>query len=216
MLSVPASYAFHRRWAYYRSLPITIKVLGVVLVAAPAFAIQAERRGVEFDKAQWYVVDLSALSAGLELSLCASVVLLTRLFNRTGAGKEELDRAKSEFVSRWGEMSVTQRVGDWASRHRYQLFFGAGREVWQRRGYYCGAIKHSPSRKRCGRLVLVHSARTLTCSIIIQIVQARVYAQGITLASLLGGVSLLHMQSRNRVKEDTADHSWARLVSIFL
>jgi len=43
-------------------------------------------------------------------------------------------------------------------------------------------------------------------------VQARVYAQGITLVSLLGGVSLLHMQSRNRVKEDTADHSWARLL----
>ncbi len=60
----------------------------------------------------------------VRVELCASVVLLTRLFNRTGAGKEELDRAKSEFVSRWGEMSVTQRVGDWASRHRYQLFFG--------------------------------------------------------------------------------------------
>lgn len=163
MLSVPASYAFHRRWAYYRSLPITIKVLGVVLVAAPAFAIQAERRGVEFDKAQW-----------------------------TGAGKEELDRAKSEFVSRWGEMSVTQRVGDWASRHRYQLFFGC----------WAGSMAAS--------WLLLRGNKTQSFSQ--KIVQARVYAQGITLASLLGGVSLLHMQSRNRVKEDAADHSWARLL----
>jgi len=132
-------------------------------VAAPAFAIQAERRGVEFDKAQW-----------------------------TGAGKEELDRAKSEFVSRWGEMSVTQRVGDWASRHRYQLFFGC----------WAGSMAAS--------WLLLRGNKTQSFSQ--KIVQARVYAQGITLASLLGGVSLLHMQSRNRVKEDAADHSWARLL----
>lgn len=52
-VAVPGSYLLHRRWAYYRSLPITLKALGCVLVVAPAFAVQAERRGVEFDKSTW-------------------------------------------------------------------------------------------------------------------------------------------------------------------
>ncbi|KLO07502.1 hypothetical protein SCHPADRAFT_932387 [Schizopora paradoxa] len=162
-LSVPASFALHRRWAYYRSLPITIKVLGVVLVAAPAFAVQAERRGVEFDKSQW-----------------------------TGIEKEELDREQSEIVARWGDMSVTQRIGDWASRHRYELFFGC----------WAGSMAVS--------WMLLRGNKTQSFSQ--KIVQARVYAQGITLVSLLGGVSLLHMQSRNKVKEDPSAHSWARLL----
>lgn len=56
VVAVPGSLYLNRRWAYYRRLPITIKVLGVVLVTAPAIAAQAERRGVQYDKEHnWYV-----------------------------------------------------------------------------------------------------------------------------------------------------------------
>lgn len=48
-VAIPSSFYLHRRWAYYRSLPMPIKVLGIVLVVAPAFAVQAERRGVQYD-----------------------------------------------------------------------------------------------------------------------------------------------------------------------
>lgn len=43
------SHFFLRSKPYYRSLPVTIKFLGVVLCVAPAIAAQAERRGVQYD-----------------------------------------------------------------------------------------------------------------------------------------------------------------------
>ena len=49
-VSLPASYAAHRYLPAYRALPPHLKALGVVLVVGPAWAIQTERRGVEFDE----------------------------------------------------------------------------------------------------------------------------------------------------------------------
>jgi hypothetical protein len=47
------SWYLNRRWPYYRSLPLTLKVLGVVIIVAPCLSIQAERRGLEYDRSQW-------------------------------------------------------------------------------------------------------------------------------------------------------------------
>jgi hypothetical protein len=49
-ISLPASFAAHRYWPAYRALPPQLKALGVILVVGPAWAIQTERRGVEFDE----------------------------------------------------------------------------------------------------------------------------------------------------------------------
>lgn len=47
----------NRRWAYYRSLPVTIKTLGLVLAVTAAVATQAERRGLQYDmEHNWYVI----------------------------------------------------------------------------------------------------------------------------------------------------------------
>ena len=48
------------------------------------------------------------------------------MFNliRVGVGKQELEREASEQEKRWNQLSTSQKVGDWASRHRYQLFLG--------------------------------------------------------------------------------------------
>jgi hypothetical protein len=55
-ISLPASFAAQRYWPAYRALPPHIKALGVVLVVGPAWAIQTERRGVEFDEEHnWWV-----------------------------------------------------------------------------------------------------------------------------------------------------------------
>lgn len=61
--AIPASFLLNRRWTYYRSLPLSLKVLGAVMVIAPLTSIQAERRGLEFDReVNWYVaVDPQAL-----------------------------------------------------------------------------------------------------------------------------------------------------------
>jgi hypothetical protein len=53
--AVGGSWYLNRRWPYYRSLPPSLKLLGVVIVVAPCLAIQAERRGLEYDKSQWFV-----------------------------------------------------------------------------------------------------------------------------------------------------------------
>jgi hypothetical protein len=49
-ISLPASFAAHRYVPAYRALPLHLKALGVVLIVGPTWAIQTERRGVEFDE----------------------------------------------------------------------------------------------------------------------------------------------------------------------
>ena len=86
----------HRRWAYYRSLPIQLKALGVVMVVAPLYAIQAERRGVEFDKSTW-----------------------------TGAGKRELDREEAAAEQHWEALSTTEKAKSWAMNNQYKVILGS-------------------------------------------------------------------------------------------
>ena len=52
-LAIPGFYLLHRRSAWYRSLPLPLRVAGVVMVVAPFTSIQAERRSIEFDRKQW-------------------------------------------------------------------------------------------------------------------------------------------------------------------
>lgn len=53
------SYYLHRRYPAYRALPLSLKCLGVIILIAPALSIQAERRGIEFERSQWYAIILS-------------------------------------------------------------------------------------------------------------------------------------------------------------
>ncbi|KAF8214132.1 hypothetical protein K438DRAFT_1802942 [Mycena galopus ATCC 62051] len=85
----------HRRWAYYRSLPPSLKVLGVLMIAAPALSIQAERRGLEYDRSQW-----------------------------EGEGARLLEAREVHELSQWDQMSTKDKIGDWASRHEYSLIIG--------------------------------------------------------------------------------------------
>ncbi|OJA16436.1 hypothetical protein AZE42_03806 [Rhizopogon vesiculosus] len=95
-VAIPASLILNRRWAYYRSLPLSLKVLGTVLVVAPCLSIQAERRGLEFDRAHW-----------------------------TGAGRMELDREVAEEEARWKSLSTKDKIADWGSRHQYSIILGS-------------------------------------------------------------------------------------------
>lgn len=48
------SYYLNKTWPAYRRLPLSLKALGIIIVSAPCLAIQAERRGLEYDRSQWY------------------------------------------------------------------------------------------------------------------------------------------------------------------
>lgn len=95
-VAIPASLLLSRRWASYRALPLPLKVMGTVMVIAPCLSIQAERRGLEFDRAHW-----------------------------TGAGKLELDREAAEEEARWGALTTKAKIGDWATRHQYSIILGS-------------------------------------------------------------------------------------------
>ena len=71
-------------------------MLGIILVVGPAFAIQAERRGVEFDKSTW-----------------------------TGAGKALLEREEREFETGWEHLSTKDKLKDWAMRNQYKVILGS-------------------------------------------------------------------------------------------
>jgi hypothetical protein len=49
-----ASFWAQKRLAAYRKLPLSLKALGAIIITAPLLAIQAERRGLEYDRSQWY------------------------------------------------------------------------------------------------------------------------------------------------------------------
>jgi hypothetical protein len=74
-VALPASAFAQRRSPYYRSLPLSIKALGVVSVVVPAFVITAEQAGHAFERQQWWAPVLkfkvrrvrSSLFVGLEL-----------------------------------------------------------------------------------------------------------------------------------------------------
>lgn len=52
-VALPASFIAQQRWPYYRSLPLSIKALGIVSVVVPAFVVAAEQAGHRFEREQW-------------------------------------------------------------------------------------------------------------------------------------------------------------------
>jgi len=115
----PGFYLLNRRWPYYRSLPPSLKVLGVIFIVVPGIAIQAERRGLEYDRSQWI-----------------------------GAGKLELDREAAEQRAAWKDLSTRRKVTKWLVNHQYSIMFGgwlgacavAGSIIWKNK-YQTGPQK---------------------------------------------------------------------------
>ncbi|KAI6169763.1 hypothetical protein EDD17DRAFT_30142 [Pisolithus thermaeus] len=164
--ALPASFILNRRWSYYRSLPLSLKALGVVIIVAPCVSIQAERRGLEFD----------------------------REVNWTGAGRMELDRVASEEEARWSSLSVKDKVADWAARHKYGIICGS----WALSLAVAGAI----------------ISRDKYQSVPQKVVQARVWAQGLTVGVLLVAGALTHSQREQALaaRKVPVDHSWQALL----
>ncbi|KAH7890440.1 hypothetical protein F5I97DRAFT_1799759 [Phlebopus sp. FC_14] len=140
--AAPASFLLHRRWAYYRALPLPLKFMGTVMVIAPCVSIQAERRGLEYDRLHW-----------------------------TGAGKMEMDRVTAEKEAEWKALSLGQKARDWAIRHQYSVIFGS----WALSMAVSGAIVWRNKHQTASQKVIV---------------QARLWAQGLTLGVFLAAALL--------------------------
>ncbi|KAG8221520.1 hypothetical protein J3R82DRAFT_1735 [Butyriboletus roseoflavus] len=135
-VAVPGFYYLHRRSAWYRSLPLPLRVAGVVLIVGPYTSMKAEWRSLEFERKQW-----------------------------SDSGKLELDRAAAEEEARFNALSTTDKAFDWASRHQYSIILGS----W------------ALSMAAAGAIVAKDKYMTLAQ----KAVQARMWAQGLTIGVLL-------------------------------
>jgi len=166
--ALPTSYLLNRRWAYYRQLPPSLKAFGVILVAVPAFVINAEHAGLRYEKEHW-----------------------------SDAGAHELDILKQRVQDRWDKMGPLEKLKDVAGRHEYGLIGGAwaatmvGAFGWIMRDKY----QTMPQK----------------------IVQARMWAQGLTIGILIAAGALTHARRQQAVDEHglrhiEPDHSWRDIV----
>jgi len=163
-ISLPASYYFQRTSQYYRALPPHLKALGVIMVVGPCYAIQAERRGVEYDKSTW-----------------------------TGAGVLELEREVAVERSRWNSLDSREKLKDWAIRNQYKIILGS----W------------AASMGVAAAIVMRNRYQTMPQ----KIVQARMWAQGLTIGILIGAGVLTHSQRAEAAAHPhNTDHSWASII----
>ncbi|KAI0677103.1 hypothetical protein C8Q78DRAFT_987566 [Trametes maxima] len=162
-LSLPASFYLQRNWTYYRRLPPHLKALGVIMIVGPCYAIQAERRGVEFDKSTW-----------------------------TGAGKAELDREERVAESRWQALDTKAKLKEWAIQNQYKVILGS----W------------AASMALAGAIVMRNRYQSTPQ----KVVQARMWAQGLTIGVLIAAGVLTQTQRQQQHDNRTVDHSWAHIL----
>ncbi|KAG8897079.1 Platinum sensitivity protein [Tulasnella sp. 403] len=135
--SLSASYLLHKRWAYYRSLPPSLKALGVVMVVAPWTVIEAERQSGFFELEQ----------------------------RRKRAGYVDPNLEEEAAEARRKLLSPKERALDWAARHRYSIVGGSW--ALSMAGAF-GWIMRDPLQTTAQKVV-----------------QARIWAQGLTLGVLI-------------------------------
>ncbi|KAI0638040.1 hypothetical protein C8Q77DRAFT_1153726 [Trametes polyzona] len=162
-ISLPASFYFQRTWPAYRALPPHLKALGVILVVGPCYAIQAERRGVEFDKSTW-----------------------------TGAGKAELEREERVQQSRWEMLDTKAKFKEWALRNQYKIIVGS----WAASMAIAGAIVMRDRYQSTPQ----------------KVVQARMWAQGLTIGVLIAAGVLTQSSRKESHDNRSVDHSWAHIL----
>jgi len=167
-VALPASYIAQRRWPYYRSLPPSIKALGVVTVVVPAFVIAAEQAGHAYERTQW-----------------------------TGVGKQELDAEKSAEQRHWESLDTKGKIKEWSARNKWGIILGS----------WAGAM--------VGSFGIIMRDRYQTFPQ--KIVQARMWAQGLTVGVILAS-AVLSAKSRKAVDvyhpHSAPDHSWAAAVAL--
>lgn len=142
---IPAGIIATRRSATFRALPIQLKALAAIIVVVPCYAVQAERRGVEFDESTW-----------------------------TGAGVRELERVKTEEQKHWDALSTSGKLKEWALHNQYKVILGS----W------------AVSMGIAGAIVMANKHQTIPQ----KVVQARMWAQGLTVGVLIGAGILTHSQ----------------------
>lgn len=124
-LALPASFYLQRRSQWYRGLPIQLKALGVILVVGPAYAIQTERRAVQFDEERyWYVYIPSCPPFSHWATDLTTVWHRTYFCRGKDYGSETIRSAQSEAELRWKTLSRSEKLKEWTIKNQYSILAG--------------------------------------------------------------------------------------------
>lgn len=85
-----------RRACSWYVIRIVISIFHLTILSGPAYAVQAQRRGLQFEKSRWH-----------------------------DAGKMSIDDIETRKRMRWNAMTVREKVGDWAFRNQYRLIMAS-------------------------------------------------------------------------------------------
>ncbi|WVQ94204.1 hypothetical protein IAU59_001282 [Kwoniella sp. CBS 9459] len=110
----------------------------------------------------------------------------------TGVAKRELDREAVIEAERWERMSFVDKMGDWAGRHKYQLI-GAG---------WIGSLG----------LAWGITARNKLQSTSQKVVQARMWAQALTVGLLFATSYASFSQASEEPRAPHEDHTWRAIL----
>jgi hypothetical protein len=158
-VGLSGAYYANKVWPAYHRLPLSLKALGLIIVVAPCLSIQAERRGLEFERSQW-----------------------------EGEGLRLLDRKELEKERAWEAMPLKEKIGNWTYGHQYSIIMGS----W------------AASLGVAGLIISRNKYQTYPQ----KVVQARMWAQGLTVGLLIAAGALSHSRRLAQAKEGKADHSW--------
>ncbi|TFY73360.1 hypothetical protein EWM64_g10652, partial [Hericium alpestre] len=107
-----------------------------------------------------------------------------------GAAKEMLDSAKVKEEQEWAALSMREKVHTWALQNQYKVILGS----WAiSMGIAAGLIMRDRHQSTSQKIV-----------------QARMWAQGLTIGVLIGAGILTHSQRQAAVRP--VDHSWKDLL----
>ncbi len=127
---------------------------------------------------------------------------------RKGVSRQLLDSAKARETSEWDGLSTKEKFSRWVARHQYQVILGswatsmavAGTIIMRDRYGYPFPSPHLDS------LLSRHQSTSQ------KIVQARMWAQGLTIGILVAAGIVTHSERTDASRHHVVDHSWRELL----
>ncbi|KAL0253904.1 hypothetical protein I308_101282 [Cryptococcus tetragattii IND107] len=111
----------------------------------------------------------------------------------SGMGQREIDWELQIRNEKWEKMSKLEKIGDWAARHKYGII-GGGWAASMALAF--GIVARNPYQSTSQKVV-----------------QARMWAQGLTVALLVGSAMATGFDASNSsAPVESTDHSWRRML----
>ncbi|KAJ8517983.1 hypothetical protein ONZ45_g4907 [Pleurotus djamor] len=103
-----------------------------------------------------------------------------------------LDEKEQQEEARWNSLDTSSKIGDWAARHQYSLILGG----WASSLGIAAAI----------------ISRDKYQTVPQKVVQARMWAQGLTIGIVIAAGALMHSRRAEAAQHHNTDHSWRDLL----